>query len=203
MILQLRIDNYIKYSGFTGLTATSDSYAKEAIKGGYHVFPEEINALKIESKFKEVFHEEPNFLNCKVVNLIGDIELVRSFTYALKEELIKFELGTGEYTIEIEEVGEKKSYSLGKSKVEALGFLLKEDTISQKAREKINEQTKRLKRGINESNIESFIKKLTEFFKEIYPSKESDPAERDLLKVMKVIIYEEIENYKKKLKGRI
>ncbi len=203
MILQLRIDNYIKYSGFTGLTATSDSYAKEAIKGGYHVFPEEINALKIESKFKEVFHGEPNFLNCKVVNLIGDIELVRSFTYALKEELIKPELGTGEYTIEIEEVGEKKSYPLGKSMIKALEFLLKEDAIPQKAREKINERTEQLKKGVNRDNIESFIKNLTEFFKKIDPSSKSDPAEKDLMKVMKVIIYEEIENYKKKLKGRI
>ena len=203
MILQLRIDNYIKYSGFTGLTATSDSYAKEAIKGGYHVFPEEINALKIESKFKEVFHEEPNFLNCKVVNLIGDIELVRSFTYALKEELIKFELGTGEYTIEIEEVGEKKSYPLGKSMIEALGFLLKEDAIPQKARKKIKERTEQLKRGVNEHNIESFIENLTEFFRKIDPSGESDPAEKDLLKVMKVIMYEEIENYKKVKKAYI
>ena len=205
MILQLRIDNYIKYSGFTGLTKTVKDYVKNAIRGSYHVFPEEINALKIESKSKEVFHEEPNFLNCKVINLIGDIELLKSFIYALKEKWIGYEEGTGNYTIEIEEVGGKKSYSLGKSKLEALEFLLKEDEISQKAREKINEQTEQLKEGINESNIENFIGKLTEFFKsiEIDLSMESDHAEKDLLKVMKVIIYEEIEDYKKRSKKRV
>jgi hypothetical protein len=71
MILQLSIANFIKYSGFTGLTMTQEKYKKIAVNGGYHVFPEEVNALKIESKFEAVFPgEHQNFLNCKVVNLL-------------------------------------------------------------------------------------------------------------------------------------
>jgi hypothetical protein len=208
MILQLSIANFIKYSGFTGLTMTQEKYKKIAVNGGYHVFPEEVNALKIESKFEAVFPGEPqNFLNCKVVNLLGDLELIRSFAYALKEKWIDQKLVSGEYTIDmqVQDVAETKSYTLGRNKIEVLEFLTKEDTISKKAREKImqkmNELTNKIDQG--EIQIESFVEGLTEFYRRIDPSSEDNSVEKDLLKVIKVIIYEDIRKFKERKKGGI
>jgi hypothetical protein len=191
-ILQLRIDNYIKYSGFTGLTDTVDEYRKVAIKGTYHVFPEEINALKIESKFEKVLHEKPNFLNCRVVNLLGDVEFVRSFVYSLMKKWITYDVvGTKKYNIELEDTtGEKRVLPLGESRIEALEFLLKENEDSNSAREKIKRQMEQFREEIKK-NIEGVIKELKEFYTSIDLSKESNSAEKDLLKVVKIIIYNE------------
>jgi hypothetical protein len=208
MILQLSIANFIKYSGFTGLSMTQDKYKEIAVNGGYHVFPEEVNALRIESKFKDVFPEEPqNFLNCKVVNLLGDLELIRSFAYALKEKWIDYKPGTGEYTIDmqVQDVAETKTYTLGRNKIEVLEFLTKEDTISQKAREKIMQKMNELTDEINQGRIqiENFVEGLTEFYRRIDPSSENNSVEKDLLKVIKVIIYEDIQEFNERRRGGI
>lgn len=195
-ILQMRISNYLKYFGFTSLSSILETYRNMCKDENFHVFPEETNAVKIESKFKEVLHESPDFLNSKIVNLLSDSALLRAFNFALMRGIIEFAPGTGEYSIEIEEVGGTKSYPLGKNRNEALGFLLSEDNIANKAREKIKKLKEDFNRGINESNIDDAIKELTDFYREIDPSKGSDHAEKDLLKVMKVIIYEEIEDFK-------
>jgi len=208
MILQLSIANFIKYSGFTGLTMTQEKYKEIAVNGGYHVFPEEVNALKIESKFEAVFPgEHQNFLNCKVVNLLGDLELIRSFAYALKEKWIDQKLVSGEYTIDmqVQDVAETKSYTLGRNKIEVLEFLTKEDTISQKAREKIMQKMNELTNKIDQGKIqiESFVEGLTEFYRRIDPSSGDNSVEKDLLKVIKVIIYEDIQKFKERKKGGI
>jgi hypothetical protein len=67
--------------------------------------------------------------------------------------------------------------------------------------QKMNELTNKIDQG--EIQIESFVEGLTEFYRRIDPSSEDNSVEKDLLKVIKVIIYEDIRKFKERKKGGI
>jgi len=197
-ITQFRVENYIKYPGFTNLSSLEDVYRKKALKGPFHVFPEEKNALRIEEKFEEVLNEEPAFLNFKVVSLLRKEQLIINFAYALWKNWIKIKPGTGKYITEIEEMDGKKEILLGKNRIESLKFLLSDDRNAIKTREEIGGRVNTLKESVkSKSDLENLIGDLKKFFKSkiIQYKKEKDEAEKDFLKVIKVLIYNEIKRF--------
>lgn len=197
-ITQLRTENYIKYSGFSNLSSLEDIYRKEGLNGPYHVFPEEKSALRIEGELEEVLDERPTFLNFKVVDLLRDEQLIINFAYALWKDWVKMKLSTGEYVIEIEEMGNKKEIPLGKNRIESLEFLLTDSLNSKKAKEEMEKKVSKLKESVNSKDaLEKLIKDLRTFFtsNKIQYKKEKDEAEKDLLKVIKILIYDEIRRF--------
>ncbi len=213
-IIIYRIHNLIKYLGFSNLESLINGYRELSENETFHIFPEEKNAVNIENKFKSILNEEPYFLDFRVVDILGDLNFLIDIIYAFYykengDSLIKFNFNQNSYTVELEEMGENKVYNLNKTRVETIKALLTESEVSEKLREVIKDYVNKIKNNINSVNLDNFIKKLEEIYRSINPdlfdtkNKQSNDiliAERDLLKVFKVLLYNEINNYKERKK---
>jgi len=202
-IIQYRIANYIMFSGFTNLKDAEENYRELIARENCHVFIEERNASLIENKIKGFLHEDIAYLNFELVDLIGDVEIMKDLIYALFEKWIYLNPSSGYYEIVIIEKSKENSYQLGKNIVEVLKYLRTNQPLNEKIRREISERVKRLRNTIKtKDDISNFISKLTRYFNSIEYAKAGDQVEKDMFKVMKIIIDDEIRYYTE-LKDRI
>jgi hypothetical protein len=202
-IIQYRIANYISFSGFSNLEKAQESYRDLILRENCHVFVEERNASLIEGKFKKVLNKGIKYLDFELVDLMGDIEIIRDLIYALFEKWVYLNPGSGQYEIVIVERSGESSCQLGRNIIEVLRYLNKHEPQNERIREEIMQRVKGLRNEIkSKEDIIRFINKLNDYYTSLGKMKGLTHAEEDILDVMKIIIDDEIKYYEN-LKNKI
>ena len=195
-IIQFRIANYIKFSGFTNLEKAQENYRELILRENCHVFIEERNASLIENKLKDVLQEDIRYLDFELVDLMRDLETIKDLIYALFERWIYLNPGSGSYEIKVVDRFGESSYELGRDLIEVLKYLNKDESQNKKIREEIKQKVIALRTSITSKNdIDNFINKLNNYFNTLKGMRGKKRAEEDILDVMKIMIFDEINHY--------
>lgn len=205
-IIQYQIYDFISFCNITNLQKNIDTYRRINKNGRHHVFAEEKNAFKLEEKFKEIFNiypgEEYGIINYNIVDNLTNINLLTLITFSKKYKWIYYDSGHGNYRVRIPKTVGENEIILGKNYIDVLIYLnrgeMKDDVIDYLTY-KYDEIFSSLK---TKEDINKFIDELKKFILEI-DNEIKDEESRDLkelLNLMKLIAYQEIEEFLERLK---
>jgi len=195
-MVQYQAKHFIKPRGFTNLLSTQSTYRENVLRkysAPFHVSLADKNATKYEAQFAKALNEELRCLRPEVVSLFEDEDVLRDFTYAVAYDLFIPESIKRKRMYVYEAMLGRKSQKvvLGESLFEAAMKFTSNDPEGVAVREDIRGKIDKLQTK-KQQDLSGFVEELKEKFRAIN-IKEEISLEEDLKRLMKLILWEEID----------
>ena len=200
-LIQYKIYNYIPYINIVNIVESYDVYRELNKNKHLHIFMEEKNVSILEEDYKNYFRNYPGedygLINYKIVDSFIDIETFIKLTYAILLKWIKYDPAKNNYYFDFKDKLTEQ-IEIGNNFIEILQFL-KNGELKDKFKDFLDKNYSEFVSKLNDKDkIEEHLGNLTKYLTDIdneLKNKEKLVEEKDLLKLMKCIIYKEIEKY--------
>jgi hypothetical protein len=206
-IIQYQARHFIRMRGFINLLNTERAYRqnqKKKKREPVHVFLAEKNAAKYEEKLEEILNEKIRCLHPVVVNLLEYEEWVKDFTFAVVYGIIPRRTIEGRYcyAYDVEIRGQTETIKLGENYLDAILKFISADSEAEAVRKDVRREVRRLK-DEKASNPRNFADELKAHFNNTLKAGDGGSrAENDLVKVMRIILWEEATYYDREARSR-